>query len=177
MQSVKFEGANLTLKAKGCNDLPAFNDGLRTVTAWTFTPEEWEKLQETKTVYLSIHFGQSQPPVALSVESPLYKSKDAFCLICYQHIITEETKIVVWNPIDQDAPQAINCDLGAMKRAPGLPTYLLHINEPKPGDYWLCQDPNQNGQTVLVKILDVNNWQEKVWPLPEQPKSSSIITI
>lgn len=72
-QAVKFDGANMVLRApKGqeetCGDLHTFTNGQCSVSCWEFSAEEISEIVRTGRVFLSVHSGHTQPPVFVGSE-------------------------------------------------------------------------------------------------------------
>lgn len=64
--------ANVTLRAKGCRDLPLQTDGNSVLITWELSDEEIELLTKTKRLYQIIHHKPSDfPPLSLSPVNPL----------------------------------------------------------------------------------------------------------
>lgn len=65
--SVDFAGSNRVLVSPpgrdDVSDLHTFTNGKVSVSCWEFTPEELAEIARTGKVYLSVFFGESQPPV------------------------------------------------------------------------------------------------------------------
>lgn len=64
---VNFRGSNSVLKGPSgrddVRDLPTFRNGVCCVSAWELTEEEMASVMETRTVFVSVLSGQTQPPV------------------------------------------------------------------------------------------------------------------
>lgn len=72
-QPIRFKGCNKVLLApKGeeyrTSDLHTFNNGNVTVSAWQLSPEELADVIATGTVFLSVFYGPSSPPVYVGNE-------------------------------------------------------------------------------------------------------------
>ena len=71
--AVEFAGANRVLRAPAgheetVSDLHTFNNGNCSVSCWQLSPEEVAEIQRTGRIYLSVWFGQTQPPVFVGGE-------------------------------------------------------------------------------------------------------------
>lgn len=109
MRAIEFKEQNKIFKAEGCFDLPAYNDGVQTITKWQFSAEEMEKLRENDgCLYLSVLAGPSTPPVAVFVDTPFFEVKNADCFCEIAYTATIKTGInddrIVYNHIDAPAP-------------------------------------------------------------------------
>lgn len=56
-----------------CGPLPIFNDGKHCISCWRLSLWEQIKLIWTGEIWLSIHSGNTQPPVLLTVDEPFEK--------------------------------------------------------------------------------------------------------
>lgn len=68
-----FEGANKVLGAPSgqedrCTSLPVFSNGNCCVSCWQLSSEEIAEVARTGKIYLSVWFGQTQPPVLIGGE-------------------------------------------------------------------------------------------------------------
>lgn len=71
--AVQFDGANRILRARPgqeetVSDLHTFNNGRCSVSCWELSPEEIAEVQRTGRIYLSVFFGETQPPVFVGGE-------------------------------------------------------------------------------------------------------------
>lgn len=68
-QAVDFKGKNRTLLpppgAENVAAIPAFNNGICTVTCWELSEEEIAEIIRTKQVFLAVMYGHTTPPVFL----------------------------------------------------------------------------------------------------------------
>lgn len=72
-QPVKFQGCNGSLGAPEGHEetvqaLPCFRNGQQTISCWELTAGEFEEIQRTGRVYLSVWFGLTSPPVYVGSE-------------------------------------------------------------------------------------------------------------
>ena len=76
MRDIKFKEQNKDLtKPEGmtdeqCYTLHVYNDGKQSISCWRASPWERVKVLFTGRVWLSVHFGETQPPVWLSGHYP-----------------------------------------------------------------------------------------------------------
>jgi hypothetical protein len=75
MSPQPFHESNLVLKAPAgmeetCGDLHVYATGTMCISCWQPTPEERERIAAGGPVWLTVVAGESQPPVAVSAESP-----------------------------------------------------------------------------------------------------------
>lgn len=83
MEPKHFEQANKNLlKPKGmtdedCGSLPVFTDGKVCISLWQMTWGERLKALFFGKVWLFVHSGQTQPPVALMVEKEIFTQGDS----------------------------------------------------------------------------------------------------
>ena len=70
MRAINFIGANATLVAPNCNDLPCHTDGVVCTTAWKLSDDELESILMSRVIVMKMVTGTSQPPVILSVLKP-----------------------------------------------------------------------------------------------------------
>jgi len=83
MEPKKFAQANKNLlKPEGmtdeeCNSLPVFTDGKVCISLWQMTWGERLKALFFGKVWLFVHSGQTQPPVALMVEKEIFTQGDS----------------------------------------------------------------------------------------------------
>lgn len=70
MRPVDFPGQNKVFNAKGCGNLPAYNDGQQTVTCWEMDREDFDKFLGGEKIYLSVLAGDSTPPVQIFIGPP-----------------------------------------------------------------------------------------------------------
>ena len=72
---VSFHGSNGLLGAPAGSEnidaLPVFRNGTCCVSAWELSEEELAEVIKTKRVFLSVFFGNSQPPVYVGSESSM----------------------------------------------------------------------------------------------------------
>ena len=70
---VAFPGSNAVLGpppgSENIEPLPIFRNGTCCVSAWELTEEELAEIVKTKRVFLSVFFGNTQPPVYVGSES------------------------------------------------------------------------------------------------------------
>lgn len=70
---VAFEGHNRTLGApdgaENVSALPIFGNGVCCVSAWELTDEELAEITKSRRVFLSVFYGNSQPPVYVGSET------------------------------------------------------------------------------------------------------------
>jgi hypothetical protein len=66
MRPIRFEGANVSFSAPGCEALPARRDSIRIQTRWQLTDDERQAIAKGGCIMLSV-FSVGQPPVALAV--------------------------------------------------------------------------------------------------------------
>lgn len=71
-QPVEFEGQNLVLRppagSENVSPLPIFRNGTCCVSCWELSDAEIAEIVKSRRVYLSVFFGQTQPPVFLGGE-------------------------------------------------------------------------------------------------------------
>lgn len=69
---VEFEGQNLLLRAPAGSEnigaLPIFRNGKCCVSCWELSDGEIAEIVRSKRVYLSVFFGDTQPPVFVGCE-------------------------------------------------------------------------------------------------------------
>jgi hypothetical protein len=81
MRPDKFEQANKGLTAPEgmtkdeCGDLPVYNDGLMSISCWKMTWRERLSALFFGRVWLWVHAGKTQPPVALAVAKTIFKKE------------------------------------------------------------------------------------------------------
>lgn len=70
---VEFAGSNFVLGAPTGSDnvgpLPIFRNGTCCVSAWELTEEELAEIVRTRRVFLSVFYGNTQPPVYVGSET------------------------------------------------------------------------------------------------------------
>ena len=79
MEPGKFQQSNKTLgppkgmTEKECGSLPVFTDGQQCISLWKMTWRERLSALFFGKVWLSVHSGQTQPPVWLMAEKEIFK--------------------------------------------------------------------------------------------------------
>lgn len=83
MEPKQFDQANKNLLKpegvtdKDCGSLPVFTDGKVCISLWQMTWGERLKALFFGKVWLFVHSGQTQPPVALMVEKEIFTQGDS----------------------------------------------------------------------------------------------------
>lgn len=81
MEPISFPEANKNLqKPQGmtdeeCGPLPVYNDGQQSISCWKMTWRERLSALIYGRVWLYVHYGLSQPPVALSATKTVFEVK------------------------------------------------------------------------------------------------------
>lgn len=76
MKSIEFPEANTKLgppadmTREDCSDLHIYRDGVYCISCWKPTEEEIEEIQSGKPIWLYVHSGGTQTPVALQTKNP-----------------------------------------------------------------------------------------------------------
>jgi len=79
MEPMKFEQANKELlkpegmKDEECGSLPVFTDGKQCISLWKMTWQERLSALFFGRIWLSVHSGQTQPPVWLMAAKQIFK--------------------------------------------------------------------------------------------------------
>lgn len=171
MEPIKNEHTNKVYSAPGCFDLPAYNDGARTIICYDVTPDDLAQMADTGKFYVTLHAGTTVPPIAVGVNPPYYGHKDMKCMIPYESVILKGSAdmLLVWNTVDAEAPRLLKTDKGTYRRVPALPAALTHFKEIKRNDYILVSHP-EDGRTVLIRVDDPTTGKEAetIFEIPQQ---------
>lgn len=80
MKPIAFPQSNKTLlppqgMEEECGDLPVYTNGRMCVSLWELTEEEKKELAENGRIWVFVVSGQTQPPIALSVDKNIFDEK------------------------------------------------------------------------------------------------------
>lgn len=75
MKPIKFKEANVKLVLTGCEDLPAFADGVQVISCWKMSLKERIRALFSGVVWMGIRHESTQPPAWLKVMKTAFKKE------------------------------------------------------------------------------------------------------